>query len=372
MKPDSYYFRLIRGQQRGLIASVLRAILGGLSKVYALVIGLRNARYDRNAGSTQAASVPVISVGNLVTGGTGKTPMVVWVLRQLIGAGFRPGVLMRGYRARSTACCSANEAFQKAVKGCDNDEARELSRRCPEAALIIDPDRVAGARRAAAMGCDVLVMDDGFQHRRLARDLDVVLLDATCPFGGGAVLPRGMLREPADSLRRAHLVILTRCDQVLPEALRALRQEVGGLAPGVPIAQAVHRPVELCDQGGRLDTLTPLSSLAGRRVWLFAGLGNPSSFVRTVEQLGAAVVGTSFWPDHYTWTDAELTDMAGQAKAASPDWVLTSEKDAVRLPPDHPRWPVPLRVVRIGIQFDDADADAVRRMILAVAGTRRS
>ncbi|MBN1345748.1 MAG: tetraacyldisaccharide 4'-kinase [Phycisphaerae bacterium] len=371
MTPDSYYDRLIRGRQRGLLAAGLRCGLAAFSWPYRLVVGLRNAYYDHVRRATRRADVPVISVGNLVTGGTGKTPMVIWILQRLVETRRRPGVLMRGYKASQIACCQANQALQDAIHGCENDEAREIRRRCPRADLVIDPDRVAGAAKAAGIGCDVLVMDDGFQHRRLARDLDVVLVDATFPFGGG-LLPRGMRREPIDSLKRADVVVITRADQVHESERDGLRRRLGELTEGAPVLCACHRPVELCDQTGRCDAGTGVDSMRGRRAWIFAALGNPAAFSATVERMGCAVVGSRFWPDHHAWSDAELDDMARAAGSAAADVILTTEKDAVKLPPDRPKWPAPLRVVRIGMDFLGGDADVMcAKLSEVVAGEVR-
>jgi len=363
MTPDAYYHRLISGRQRGPVASVLRGGLTLLSWPYGAVVGIRNAYYDRIDRGGRRASAPVISVGNLVAGGTGKTPMVIWILQRLAELGRRPAVLMRGYGAGAgRGCCRANQALQDAIHGCQNDEAREIRRRCPRADLVIDPDRVAGADKAAAMGCDVLVMDDGFQHRRLARDLDIVLIDATDPFSAG-LLPRGMRREPVGSLARANVVVVTRADQVTAEVLQTLRQRLIGLAPDAPVLAARHRPIELCDQAGRCDPDMPVDAMAGRRAWVFAGLGNPSAFIATVEGMGYEVTGRRFYPDHHTCSDAELDGMAIQAGQAGAEVVLTTEKDAVKLPPDRPDWPAPLRVVRVGIEFLDDDAEMMNGLI---------
>jgi tetraacyldisaccharide 4'-kinase len=363
MSPESYYYRLISGEHRGPIATGCRGGLSLLSWPYGLAIRVRNAYYDTFSRAVHRVPAPVVSVGNLVTGGTGKTPMVVWILQRLIEIGRRPSVLMRGYKARPAGCCQASRILQDGPEGCDNDEAREIRRRCPQAKLLINPDRVAGAHKAIELGCDVLVMDDGFQHRRLGRDLDVVLIDSTRPFGGGRLLPRGMLREPVQSLRRADVVVITRSDQVAAEALADLRGVLSALAPQVPVLAASHRPVALCDQEGHADPQMSVESAAGRRAWLFAGLGNPSAFTATAEHMGFQIVGSRFWPDHHTWTDADLEEMARDARAAAPDVVLTTEKDAVKLPPDRPNWPAPLRVVRVAINFRADDAEIALAMI---------
>ena len=367
MTPDAYYHRLISGRQRGPVASVLRCGLTLLSWPYGAVVGIRNAYYDRTDRGVRRASAPVISVGNLVAGGTGKTPMVIWILQRLAELRRRPAVLMRGYGAGAGGCCRANQALQDAIHGCENDEAREIRRRCPRADLVIDPDRVAGADKAAAMGCDVLVMDDGFQHRRLARDLNIVLIDATDPFSAG-LLPRGMRREPVQSLGRADVVVVTRADQVTGEVLQTLRRQLVELAPDAPLLAARHHPIELCDQAGRCDPDMPVDAMADRRAWVFASLGNPTAFIATVEGMGFEVTGRRFHPDHHTCSDAELDGMAIQAGQAGAEVVLTTEKDAVKLPPDRPDWPAPLRVVRVGIEFLDDDAETMNRLIGRTVG----
>ncbi len=362
MTPDSYYVRLITGEQRGPTALLLRGGLTVLSGPYAAVVTLRNTYYDHAPGAVRRASAPVISVGNLVTGGTGKTPMVIWIVERLLEAGRRPAVLMRGYKAAPSGCCRANQALQDAIHGCENDEAREIRRRCPRADLVIDPDRATGATRATDAGADMLVMDDGFQHRRLARDLDVVLVDAAMPFGGG-LLPRGMRREPVRSLARADLVVVTRADRIPCESLASLRHTLGERVPGAPVLAARHRPIGLCDPSGKVDTEMPVDEAKARRAWIFAAVANPTGFAATVEAMGFAIVGRRFWPDHHTWNDAELDDMAQQARQNEPDVILATEKDAVKLPPDWPDWPAPLRVVRVGIEFLDDDAATMRECI---------
>jgi tetraacyldisaccharide 4'-kinase len=175
----------------------------------------------------------------------------------------------------------------------------------------------------------VLVLDDGFQHRRLARDLDVVLLDATNPWGHGRLFPRGLLRESPRSLHRAGAVVLTRCDQVGPEQLARLHEEAGRLAPGVPVAESVHQPVELVNGEG---ATAPLQRLAGRPVAAFCGLGNPAAFRRTLAGIGAATEDFRTFPDHHAYTRADVEALRGWARQQATDcMVLTTQKDLVKL-----------------------------------------
>ncbi len=293
---------------------------------------------------------------------------MIWILERLLEAGHKPAVLMRGYKSstKGGTCCCANDALQDAIHGCGSDEAVEIQRRCPRARLVVEPDRIAGAREAVERGCDVAVMDDGFQHRRLARDLDIVLIDATNPFGGG-MLPRGLGREPAGSLRRAGLAIITRADRVGSAELDRLRPRVSEVVTTANVLAARHAPVAVCDLFGRGEAGCDLQDLRGRRAWLFAAVGNPRSFLATAEELGLQVVDYRFWPDHHRWSDEELEAMAREARLTKPDMILTTEKDAVKLPPDYPNWPAPLRVVRVGIEFLGDDGDALRRRLMETA-----
>jgi len=192
---------------------------------------------------------------------------------------------------------------------------------------VVNPDRVAGARSAVAAGADVLVMDDGFQHMRLRRDLDIVTIDATCPFGYGAVLPRGLLREPIEALDDADAIVLTRCDQVDEAALAAVRQRLATLAPRAVVAESVMAPMALRGFDG---SEAPPGSLAGEAVWAFCGVGNPEAFYATLETLGARLVGRSSFNDHHAYDDRDIARLIDSARAAGAA-LITTAKDAVRL-----------------------------------------
>jgi tetraacyldisaccharide 4'-kinase len=316
--------------------------------MFGAVARLRRRLYERGLLPVARLEVPVVSVGNLTTGGTGKTPFVAFVVRAFEARGLRAGVLSRGYGPR-------------AADG-TNEEARVLARMLPDTLHEQDPDRVAGGQRLVERGVDAIVLDDGFQHLRLARDLDLVLVDATRPWGlpapdaGGeavrALLPRGLLREPPAALERADAVVLTRADQVAPERLAALESELQRLAPGRPVLHAVHRPTTLVAPDG--TTLDP-TALAGRAVDLVCGLGNPEAFAATVTGLGARVRTTRAFPDHHDFAPGDL-DGLGDAET----WVVTTAKDAAKLPRDAAvhRLEVEIELVR-GAGVLDALLDAL-------------
>src|SRR3954470_198255 len=209
---EAAYLRLIRGESRGLTAGAARAVLGLGAAGYGLAMAARNFAFDRGWRTVHRASVPVVAVGNLTLGGTGKTPMVEYLARWYRARGLRVAILSRGYGR---------------IDGL-NDEGRVLEENLPDVPHLQDRDRAGLARVAVEeLESELLILDDGFQHRRLARDLDIVLIDALDPFGLGRLFPRGLLREPLGALRRASLVVLTRADLVSDDAAREIRARVG-------------------------------------------------------------------------------------------------------------------------------------------------
>jgi len=314
--PDAESFhRLVDGSARGPAAAAARAVLAGLAVPYCLAVGIRNAAYDRGLLPATHAAVPVVSVGNLTLGGTGKTPLVAWVVRALSSSGLRPAIVSRGYGAR---------------RGERSDEAAELGLLLPGVPHFADRDRVAAAAAAAA-AADVVVLDDGFQHRRLAREFDIVAVDATDPFGGGRIFPRGLLREPLAGLRRAGAVVLTRATAVdaarRAEIRRRLEAACGAAVPPV-WAEARHRPVRL--RSARHEE-RPLADLAAARVAAFAGIGNPAAFRGAIESCGAELVGFRGFPDHHAYTATDLDDLDRWAGGLRADLVVTTLKDLVKI-----------------------------------------
>jgi len=342
------YRALVSGQTRGVLPALQRLTLWGASWPYRCGVAVRNALYDLGWLRSARPPVPVISVGNLTLGGTGKTPAVEYVARFLRERELQVAILSRGYGASAGP----------------NDEALVLEENLP------DVPHLQGANRAelAAVAVEelesaVLVLDDGFQHRRLARDLDIVLLDATEPWGHGYFFPRGLLREGPRSLRRAGVILLTRCDQVDAAALVRLRQEVQRWAPRVPLVETVHRPLELRNSDGRTDTL---EALRGRTALAFCGLGNPDAFRRTLDALGATVLAFRPYPDHHAYTRADVNDLLAWVRQhAQADFVLTTQKDLVkvRLPQLAGK---ALWALRIGLEVT-AGAEALQRCLLSVS-----
>ena len=312
MAMDEQYFRVvISGRGAGWEARLLRPMLRLAGRPYGGVMSLRRWLYRAGWKRRHQARVPVISVGNITVGGTGKTPLVAWMTRHLLAAGRSPAILIRGYRA---------------VSGL-SDEA-EMLRRLTGAVVMVRADRVAGAAAAVAGGADVLVMDDGFQHLRLRRDLDVVTVDATCPFGHGAVLPGGLLREPVGALRDAGAVVLTRCDLVDEAVIRDLRRRLADLAPEAVLAETTMQPTALCGFDG---WRRPVDDLAGRTAWAFCGLGNPEAFYRTLADRDVHLAGRTTFNDHHAYSADDLHRLHRQAEEAGAPLLVTTAKDAGKL-----------------------------------------
>jgi tetraacyldisaccharide 4'-kinase len=275
---------------------------------------LRNGLYDGGWKRTHEVPVAVVSIGNLTLGGTGKTPCVEYVARTYRQRGIRVAILSRGYGS----------------SGGRNDEALVLEQNLPEVPHLQGADRVALAKTAVEeLKTEVLILDDGFQHRRLKRDLDLVLIDATNPWGYGRLFPRGLLRESCQSLRRANLILLTRCDQIDEKTRVRIQKEIASYAPNVSVARARHKPLELCNTERKT---VPLETLKTQPVAAFCGIGNPHAFRQTLTDLGVQICAFRSFPDHYAYTEADKEELRGWAEQQAKECILvTTQKDLVKL-----------------------------------------
>ncbi len=340
---------VIRGTRRGPAAALARAGLWWARLPYAAGVRVRNGLFDAGWKRAASAGVPVVSVGNLSVGGTGKTPCVEYVAGFYRDRGLQVAILSRGYGS---------------TDGRPNDEAMVLEENLPDVPHLQGRDRVALAATAVdELESEILVLDDGFQHRRLARDLDVVLIDATRPLCDEYLFPRGTLREPASSLKRAGLAILTRSDQADPGEVRRQRDWLQARFPALPTATARHAPLELVGT----DEAEAVEAVRGRTVGGFCGIGNPAAFRRTLDDLGANVAAFRTFADHHPYSRADVDDLRRWAETLPRDaTVCTTQKDWVKLRiPDLAGRPV--RAVRIGMRFLDGE-EAVREALSRVTG----
>jgi tetraacyldisaccharide 4'-kinase len=348
----SYYRELISGRSHGFWPNLQRAGLRVASVPFGWVTWLRNRLYDSGWKRSHRVAVPVVSVGNLTLGGTGKTPCVEYIAGLYQRHGKRVAILSRGYGGN----------------GKPNDEARVLDENLADVPHLQGVNRIELALRAVReYDSNVLILDDGFQHRRLARDLDIVLIDATQEWSHRHLFPRGFLRESWHELRRAHVIVITRGNLVSSQERGRLEEAIARAAPAALLVQASHRPIELKDADGRT---APLSRLREKPVAAFCGIGNPEGFQRTLFACGADVVAFRTYPDHHAYTPADVSEIQGWAMGLQPGGLLvTTQKDLVKLRPLMPKdgdvWAVCIR-----FQIERGKAD-LEQLLFDVAGTCR-
>lgn len=331
-----------------LLARLARPFLRIFSLPYAAVVALRNWGYDRGILKAHRLDIPVICVGNLTVGGTGKTPAVAWLAAWLRARGLRVAIVSRGYGQLESG---------------RNDEALELELRLPDVPHLQNPDRyAAGLLAQDELEMEVVVLDDGFQHRRLKRDLDIVLIDATDPPAAHWLLPGGLLREPLGGLRRAGVVLISRTQLADASNLARIERLVERYAPQALCVRTWHqaRGLRIAAGGER-----SLEELKGRPVLAFCGIGNPEAFFRSLREYGLNVVDERSWPDHHAYSAedvAALSDWASQHGSCAA--ILCTMKDWVKL--QVPRiGPLPLMALEIELAIDPEKLPQLEQRVLA-------
>lgn len=341
-----------------MAATLLRFGLLLVEGPYRIGVWWRNRRYDKQQELTHRVDAPVVCVGNLTLGGTGKTPMVRWVAQRLRERAVRVAIVSRGYGADDHG---------------PNDEALELEQSLPDVPHLQNPDRVAAATTALEeFESQAILLDDGFQHRRIARDLDIVLIDATAPFGYGHLFPRGTLREPFASIRRADVVCLTRSDLVDAETRARVQRRVARFAPEAIWCEAVTQPARLIEAIEHADAYSnairevgDAADLKGRRCVAFSAIGNPAAFQRTLDTLGAEVVETVEFPDHHRFTRDDIEQLAAACRRVSAELLVCTHKDLVKVGVPHIEG-TPVYAVTIEMAFTVGE-DSLRRRLDAIA-----
>ena len=314
-----------------------QALLWPLTVPYGAAARLRARAYKMGLLKAKHLNARVISVGNLTVGGTGKTPMVLWIAQRLLDEGKVAGVLTRGYRGK------------EGPAGATSDEVELMKARLGERIAIgVGAERHARGLELTARGTDWIVLDDGFQHMQLARDADIVLIDALNPFGGGRLLPAGRMREPKTALARADVVVVTRSERA-PAIEASVRRETN-----VPIFYA-HTRFDGVRWLHKDAPAEEVSDARARRWFVFCGIGNPAAFVSDLREWGFHLAGPRFFRDHHRYTQAEMDEIVAQARAAGADGILCTEKDRFNLA-DVASLPENLAYCQISLHVDRADA----------------
>ncbi|HLP03311.1 MAG TPA: tetraacyldisaccharide 4'-kinase [Opitutaceae bacterium] len=370
---EQFTVDVIYGRRDDRAALFWAAVLHSLSWIWSAGAQLKVLLYQQRILRDQHLGCLVVVVGNVTWGGTGKTPVVEKFARSLAERGRRVAILSRGYRSRSLPLW--RRALNWITKGAEppprivsdgsrvlldseqaGDEPYMLARNLPGVVVLVDKNRVkSGAYAIKRFGCDTLVLDDGFQYMPLKGRLNLLLVDKSNPFGNGHLIPRGILREPIKHVRRASYVFLTKSDGQRDRELEDLIHEHN---PDAEIIECAHVPkyLQRINAGADDAERHELSYLKGRRVGAFSGIATPESFEAFLRKYGANLLYTKRYIDHYRFTTDDLDLVFEESVNAGLDFVVTTEKDAVRIPPDL-RFPLPLYYLRLEIEILRGAAD---------------
>jgi tetraacyldisaccharide 4'-kinase len=327
--------------------SPTRAILYLFSLLYRLIVHLRNRLYDRQILKSVRLSCPVISVGNITVGGTGKTPCVIALAKMLQRQGFQPAVISRGYGSKNPQPVNIVSDGKTILLNAQaaGDEPLLIARSLPDIPVITGAKRrLTGQAAIDRFGVNVLICDDAFQHRRIFRDIDIILLDAEKPLGNGYFLPRGELRESPAGIHRADCIILTRADETHP-----VNSDIAGIAhaSGIPVFRAVHRFREMIKPD---QSVLPPVELRGRKVCAFCGIARPDSFRKLLSEAEAQILSFIPFPDHYSYNRSDLEELKNIFFGLHADDLVTTEKDAMRLQ-SHPEFLKMICILRMEMEI---------------------
>lgn len=358
---QTYFIDLVHSKEvDGLFPHLIMGILYIFSLIYGLLVNIKLAGYKYGIFQKQKLDCFVISLGNVTVGGTGKTPTAQRLARDIRDMGYRVVILNRGYRAKwhgEVGIVSDGKRLHMDAAEA-GDEAYMLAKHLPEVPVLIGAERAKTGRYAIEhFGAEVAILDDGYQHWQLERDLDILLVDAVNVFGNGYILPRGTLREPISHISRADICLMTKVDQAAAGSCDYIRETVHRYNPEARIVESIHQPrcfipltewyVNIASQG--ID----IAQMRGKRIMAVSAIGNPASFEQTLSDLGAVIIESLRYPDHHDYAMSEMTDIFQQAENAGAEAIVITEKDAVKIPADVARekWSIPIYVICVEVNF---------------------
>lgn len=377
-KVAAYFSYLMTNGNKHWWNKPVLAVLHGLSLLYAIGVNRRYESYQAHPNKQYTLPVPVISIGNITVGGTGKTPMTCHLARYLQRHGYRVALLNRGYRSEMEDTGAVVSDGQQLLlpPHMGGDEACLMARNLPGVPVLVGHDRSdMGKRAVMEFHPQVILLDDGFQHWQLHRDLDIILVDATNPFGNGYLLPRGILREPLTQLKRADAIVLTKADQCSREELDEIREDLRQYNAKAPLVEAVHSVSWCISYTDWLDTslqnTRAFSLPADKTVTAVSALGNPESFEYTVQSYGYILDDTIRYDDHHQYTEEDIEHMREVAKENN-TVLLTTEKDAIKMPQDVVQaMDIPLYVLGMDIEIIEGKEE-LQYLIKAVMEGKKS
>jgi tetraacyldisaccharide 4'-kinase len=326
------------------------------SWIYGKITDIRNMLYERGVFKSQPLGAPAVSIGNITVGGTGKTPLVAFVARVLAEQGAKVCILTRGYgreNSKERVLVSDGENILADARAAGDEPAELAKKLLGKAIVLADADRVAAAKWARDnFNVTAFVLDDAFQHRRAKRDLDIVCVDATNPFGNSKALPFGILREPLENLERAGLIIITRAN--LAENISDLKLQITNFNSACPIFTAENKIsglIKLEEFFSDIEKTTDNRQQPTNKLLAFCALGNPNNFFEQLKRENFNLTATRKFPDHHRYTQGDVTKLESEAGQKNAEILLTTAKDAVKLA--HLKFELPCYVVENEIVFDD-------------------
>ena len=358
---QTYFLHMLQNKEvEGITMHIIAAILYAFSLVYEQLVNIKLLAYKIGISSRQNLSCYVISLGNITVGGTGKTPTAQKLARDIRDMGYRVVILNRGYRAKWHGevgiVSDGKQLHMDAAEA--GDEAYMLAKHLPNVPVLIGAQRaVTGQYAIEHFGAEVAILDDGYQHWQLVRDMDILLVDAVNVFGNGHLLPRGTLRESMSHISRADVCLMTKVDQAANGSCEYIRETVHKYNEKAQIVESIHQPrcfipianwyVDLAGEG------VDVNNINGKRVMAVSAIGNPASFERTLKDLGAIIIESLRYPDHHEYTMTEMQDVLQQADAQGAEAIVITEKDAVKIPAEVARasWSIPIYVICVEVTF---------------------
>ena len=338
-----FFLGIAQGKRKDIFAFLLVPFLYLLSLVYGIIVRVACFSYRRGILPGYKSKIKVISVGNITLGGTGKTPFVQYLAKSLFEEGKKVVILSRGYSMDEPRLLEANLPGIKVITGRDRiKKAKEIEKNCP---------------------CEAIILDDGFQHWRLKRDLDIVLLNSREYLGNRNLIPCGILREPASSLRRADIIVLSKAD--MANDLSLIKEELRRINPLALVVESRHQPQELYIIDGKG---MGLNALNGKKVCLLSGIADPDSFARMVIKLGSSIALDLRYPDHYSYKDRDIPDIINKCRQRKLDTIVTTEKDLKRLPAAIRETGLTVLVLKIELKITENEKVFFERIHRILAG----
>lgn len=382
---QTYFYQLIHSREaHGIFVRMFIAVLYVFSVIYGGMVNLRLAGYKAGIFRRKKLGCYVISLGNITVGGTGKTPTAQRLAKDIQSLGYRVVILNRGYRAKwkgDVGIVSDGSALHMNAAEA-GDEAFMLAKHLPGIPVLIGPERyLTGSYAIEHFGAEVAILDDGYQHWQLARDMEILLIDAVNVFGNGYILPRGTLRESISHIDRADVCLLTKVDQATEASRNYIRNIIGEENDHALVVESVHQPKSFILFDDWLhDISSPgidVSMMRGKRVMAVSAIGNPASFEETLSGIGAVVIESLRFPDHHDYSVKEMMDAAAQAVLLDAEAIVITEKDAVKVPSEmvseNADFPIPVYVVSVEVTFKAGQEDftgLIKKNLLEKVGER--